>query len=284
MLNKYQMVNKQKDFIEEQKRLAKLYIDSLDKTAICTILLSGSVSRGDFFPGKLGGMIDLIIMVKDKESFDAESILGPDTHPFIPYYCPAPIIENKEVLFEIDIRNFITLDDFCNLDEARKYSLLESTIYFDKDNLYEKQLIDIIQQTAKEHKAYLHDTYEYGIKPLISEYMTDKWERREASIQLQQNLNDAIQMAVKCIYYINGLYTAPQNRLFYYTCHLQKLPDNYENLMTELMKQQLDSMDDYNRRVTLFKSTLIPFIDNYVYPPQKDPYLLPVRILRPHQK
>jgi hypothetical protein len=59
------MKEKQKDYIQKMKKNANDFIDFIDKKEIETILLSGSVSRGGYCPGKNGGMIDLIVMKKN---------------------------------------------------------------------------------------------------------------------------------------------------------------------------------------------------------------------------
>jgi predicted nucleotidyltransferase len=56
------MKEKQKDYIQKMEKHANDFIDFIEKKEIETILLSGSVSRGDYCPGKNGGMIDLIVI------------------------------------------------------------------------------------------------------------------------------------------------------------------------------------------------------------------------------
>ena len=61
-----EMVERQKDYVNEMREHALKYIEFLNKDEIESILLSGSVSRGDYFPGTKGGAIDLIVMKKEK--------------------------------------------------------------------------------------------------------------------------------------------------------------------------------------------------------------------------
>ncbi len=50
MGKKEDVIEKQKYFIRNSKQKINKFINSIDKSEIETILLSGSVSRGDFFP------------------------------------------------------------------------------------------------------------------------------------------------------------------------------------------------------------------------------------------
>lgn len=52
MKNKEFIIEQQKYFIQDLKNKTINFINTIDKSEIETILLSGSVSRGDFFPAK----------------------------------------------------------------------------------------------------------------------------------------------------------------------------------------------------------------------------------------
>ena len=52
MKSKEVIIEQQKDFIQDIKNKTSEFINSVDKAEIETIILSGSVSRGDFFPAK----------------------------------------------------------------------------------------------------------------------------------------------------------------------------------------------------------------------------------------
>jgi predicted nucleotidyltransferase len=80
MKNLNEMKMLQKDFVEHLRVLTEKYISSLEKSKIQTILLSGSVARGDYFPGKLGGYVDLIVMTKEP-NFDKNTIFGKNIEP-----------------------------------------------------------------------------------------------------------------------------------------------------------------------------------------------------------
>ena len=71
-----EMIERQKDYIKIMRNHANNFIGSIDKNEIETILLSGSVSRGDYCPGKKGGMIDLIVMKKERSKITVEEIFA----------------------------------------------------------------------------------------------------------------------------------------------------------------------------------------------------------------
>ncbi len=107
MKNLNEMKMQQKDFIAHLRVLTEKYVSTLEKSKIQTILLSGSVARGDYFLGKFGGYVDLIVMTKEPD-FDKNSVFGKDIEPEIPYHCVETFIDGEKVGFEIDIRPFVS--------------------------------------------------------------------------------------------------------------------------------------------------------------------------------
>jgi hypothetical protein len=109
------------------RKHAKTFIETIDKSQIDTILLSGSVSRGDYCPGKKGGAIDLIVMKKDDSNITVEELFGKNENPDIPYH---NIKWNGE-WFQILFTDFIDCNKFKELNEPRKFSIMESKIFYD---------------------------------------------------------------------------------------------------------------------------------------------------------
>ena len=260
MKNKNEIINQQKDFISEMKASAVKFINGINKAEIQTILLSGSVARGDFFPrkdekGEDVGMIDLIVMRKSGSIVTAEEIFGPNQDPDIPYHC----VKIDKVWFAIWFTDFITVEQFSHFDEARKFSILEAEIRYDENNLYEAELKRINAFKTEDCKKELENKTGY-INYLISDYKTDRWRRRDAFLQLHENLNTALRMAICCLYYKNNSYAPAEDRQLYYSLTLPNLPENYESLICELKNQNTASEKDYNRREKLFRETLLEFI------------------------
>lgn len=265
MKNKEFIINQQKDFIQDLKNKTTDFINKIDKSEIETILLSGSVSRADFFPrqkenGEYNGMIDLIVMKKQGSSITAEDIFGPDQDPPIPYHC----VKINNLWFAILFTDFIDTNMFSKFEEPRKFSILESQILYDPNNSYKNELSKINQFVKQDLQNNLNGSLGY-IHYLISDYKKDRWYRRDAFIQMHENLNTAVRAGVRCLFYINGFYSPAEDRAFYYSHSLLKLPDNYEKLFQKLCSQKSNSKKDYFRREKLFTEKMVNFIESQRY-------------------
>ena len=113
MKTKEVIIEQQKDFIQEMTDKTSVFLNSIDKSEVETILLSGSVSRADYFPkikedGDINGMVDLIVMRKKGSKVTAEEIFGPDQDPPIPYHC----IKIDDVWWAIMFTDFIDTERF----------------------------------------------------------------------------------------------------------------------------------------------------------------------------
>ena len=186
MKTKEVIIEQQKDFIQEMKDKTISFINSIDKSEIETILLSGSVSRGDYFPqkkenGEYNGMVDLIVMRKNGSSITAEDIFGANQEPEIPFHC----IKFDGIWFEILFTDFIDTDMFSKFEEPRKFSVLESQILYDPNNSYKNELEKINQFAKEDLENNLNGSLGY-IHYLISDYKKDRWYRRDAFIQLHE--------------------------------------------------------------------------------------------------
>ena len=256
MKNKEFIIEQQKDFIQSLKNKTIDFINKIDKSEIETILLSGSVSRGDYFPGKFDGMVDLIVMKKNGSDITAEKLFGPNQEPEIPFHC----IKVDDIWYEILFTDFITLEGIKSYDEPKKFSVLESQILYDPNNSYKNELSRINQFVKQDLQNNLNGSLGY-IHYLISDYKKDRWYRRDAFIQMHENLNTAIKAGVRCLFYINGFYSPAEDRDFYYSHSLPKLPDNYEKLFQKLCSQKSNSKKDYFRREKLFTEKIVNFIE-----------------------
>jgi len=239
------MVEKQKEYVSKMRKNTKAFIKSIDKNEIDTILLSGSVSRGDYCPGKKGGMIDLIVMKKDNSKITAEKLFGENQDPHIPYHC----IKWNGEWFAIMFTDFINCERFNEHFEPRKFAIMESKILFDTNNRYKNEL-EIIKKFSKDDIKNKLKTTLRSLKYIMGK--EPRWEIREAYPHMRNNLNISLELGISCIYYLNGKYTPADDRKLYYTYGLKKLPKNYEQLIVELFQQKMDSKKDYERRKKLF--------------------------------
>ena len=261
MKNKEFIIEQQKDFIQDLKTKTINFINTIDKSEIETILLSGSVSRADFFPrqkenGEYNGMVDLIVMRKHGSKISAEDIFGPDQDPPIPYHC----VKINNLWFAIFFTDFIDTNMFYYFDEPRKFSVLESQILYDPNNSYKNELSKINEFTQEDFKNKINESLGY-IHYLISDYKKDRWYRREAFIQMHENLNTAIRAGVRALFYLNGFYSPAEDRAIYYSHSLQKLPENYAEVILQICNQNTDSEEDYFRREKLFMDKIVKYIE-----------------------
>jgi len=249
-----EMMDRQKDYIEKMRNHAKEFIQSINKNEIESILLSGSVSRGDYYPGPNGGMIDLIVMKKEGSKISVEDLFGKNENPKIPYHC---IRWNGE-WFAILFIEFISCDVFKEQKEPRKFSIIKSMILYDPNKKYQKKMKLIKKFIKIDLKDKLNKTKEYT-KYIIGK--NARWERREAYPHMHNNINIAIELIISCLYYLNGKYAPADDRKLYYTYELNKLPDNYDELLVKLLSQKINSEKDYERRKKLFYEEFISILE-----------------------
>ncbi|NOY07746.1 MAG: hypothetical protein GXP33_02760 [Spirochaetes bacterium] len=246
---------KQKEYIKYIRDKTIKYVNSIPKLELEVILLSGSVARGDYYPGKYGAMIDLTIMSKKESTITLKELFGENEDTNIPYHC----IKRDGEWFQIAFNKFLDNLNFQKLEESKKFALLESCILWENKNKYSNEL-EIINKFAslERHREKQKDSG--YIAYLLSDYKKNRWELRNAYLQLHANLNTAIQYGLKCLYYINGKYAPAEDRRLYYSYELEKLPTNYEKLTKELYKQDINSLADYKRREKIFRNEFLSIL------------------------
>ena len=131
------------------RQRADAYVRSIDPEELVAILLSGSVARGDFFPGKLGGMTDLTVFKKAGSRLTAEELFGKNEDPDIPYDC----VKREGDWYEIWFTKMLNVDGCKLLPEARKYALHESILLWQRDDSYSKADSEFKRIAAEEIKA-----------------------------------------------------------------------------------------------------------------------------------
>lgn len=255
MKNKHSIEQRQLAFVTDQRKAAEALVGTIDKSGLETVLLSGSVARGDFFPGRYGGMIDLIVMRKSGSGCSAESIFGADEEPGIPYHC----VTKENHAYQILFTDFIDRAAFIEKEEPRKYSILESCILWDDHQRFAKSLAEISDYARSDIAERWERCLGY-IHYLLSDYKKDRWQRRDAFCQLHDNLNTAIRLSVQCLFYLNGQYAPAEDRRLYYSYTLAHLPEAYAATIEELYCQTLSSEASYRKREARFRETLLDFI------------------------
>ena len=246
---------KQSPFINSQINATQSFSSSIDKSQIETIMLSGSVARGDYFAGSMGGMIDLIVLKTPHSSVTADALFGPNEEPTIPYHC----IRREGIWYSILLLGFFTVEDFCKLPEARKYSLFESIVLYERSNLYSK-LEPVLRKAAETEWKELFQSSFFDLNYYLSEYKVDRWKRRGEVGQLRLNLNEAVKCGIKCVYYLNDQYAPANDRILYYSYELARQPNDYEEIMYGLVTQKTDSIAEYEQLEMTFREKVVEFL------------------------
>lgn len=256
MKTKDQVAKIQRSFNLNVRRAAHDFVAGLPKAELAAVLLSGSTARGDFYPGRFGGMVDLTVMPQDGSNATAAELFGENEEPAIPFHC----VKRDGAWYQIAFHEFVDHRRFQSLDESKKFALLESEVLWEQGKSYTAEL-DIVQKFARVDQARLKGECLGYVGYLLSDYKEDRWLRREAYAQLHANLNAALQGAIKCLFYLNGSYAPAEDRRLYYAHALPRLPDGFASLMRELHRQDIDSESDYRRRRRSFESVLLAFIN-----------------------
>jgi hypothetical protein len=255
LMKKSEIVELRASDISLIRKRADSFVESIQKENLSAILMSGSVARGDFFPGRLGGMTDLTVFKKPGSSATAEGLFGRNEDPDIPYHC----VHRKGDWYQIWFIEMLNAEGYRRLPEARKYALNESVLLWEDDDSYSQATSDFSKIAAEETRVAFGARLN-GISYLLSEYKVDRWHRRNEPGQLHFNLNVAIDIAIGCLYNLNGKYTPAPDRALYYSYELDKQPPSYEELLQGLMAIKLDSMANYEGREQLFRAEFLKFL------------------------
>jgi hypothetical protein len=251
-----QIIKIQRSYNQNLRKEVTEFVAAIPRRDLASILLSGSTARGDFCPGRFGGMIDLTVMVNVGSKVRTSDIFGENEEPEIPYHC----VKRGGNWYQIAFHEFIDHRKFQLLDESKKFALLESEVIWENEGCYSREY-EIIRKYALVDQNKLKGECLGYISYLLSEYKEDRWFRRDAFVQLHANLNTAIQHALKCLFYMNELYAPAEDRRMYYAFSLPKIPSGFASLMASLHQQQIDSESDYERRKNLFNDQFLDYIN-----------------------
>ena len=200
-------------------------------------------------------MTDLTVFKKAGSRLTAEELFGKNEDPDIPYHC----VKREGDWYEIWFTKMLNVDGCKLLPEARKYALHESILLWQRDDSYSKADSEFKRIAAEEIKAAFGARLK-GVAYLPSEYRVDRWQRRSEAGQLHFNLNAAIDIAIGCLYNLNGKYAPAPDRALYYSYELERQPGSYEALLQQMMHIRLDSIDNYKNREELFKTQFLRFL------------------------
>jgi len=218
----------QKDEVDRYRRIVEKIVE--EKIRPCKIingaLLSGSVSRGDARKGPFGLMIDLVVVVDNRDDIDLQEIFGPDTEPNIPYHC----VPAEDISLQIELTTTKELKKIRSRSESEMFARLESDIVFDRTGYlqeWKKASFTITDDQKKNRALKQYFRYQY----LTGEYRYEKWSSRNAWIQLAQIACEAIECYCNFLYCINGWFIPRKDWLAYLTYELSEKIPSHEQIM-----------------------------------------------------
>ena len=199
-------------------------------------LLTGSVARGDARTGQFGLMIDLALVVENRDDIDLENMFGKDEEPFIPYHC---VRINEKIGIAIELMEENDLWKIREKPEPVIFAKNESIILDDKTGMLKKwkdEFFIITDEQARLRALNYYFRFDY----LTGEYRFEKWGHREAWTQIAQNFNEAGECYCNFLYCINKMFIPRKDWLAYLTYEMQNKPQKHDFYMDTLYTSQLD--------------------------------------------
>jgi len=162
--------------------------------------------------------------------------------------------------YQIKVYDEKYLINFVENNEAEKFSFFESRILLDKTKILGVTINKIYNEIVKiEISENYQRSFRY-MNYLINDYKVNRWIKRKAIIQLNQNLSNAIEISIKCLFYINGKYSPAEDRALYFSFELEKKPENYKEIIIDLLLVKELTLVKYMERVKVFKDRIIEYI------------------------
>ncbi len=238
-----------RDLVKEQEEEVTNLKDIINKInndnivphkKILGALLTGSVARGDARKGPFGIMIDVSVVVKNKEDISLEKIFGKDEEPHIPFHC-VPI--KDDIWIAVKVLEEEDLWKIRNESESTIFAMNESIILNDKKGILKKWKDEYFVITEEQAKDRAKSQY-YRFCYVTGDYRFEKWSYREAWVQCAQNFNEANECFLSFLYCINSMFIPRKDWLTYLTYEMEIKPEKHEEYMnilytTVLNKQSL---------------------------------------------
>jgi len=199
-------------------------------------LLTGSVARGDARKGPFGIMIDVSVVVKNKDDISLDEVFGPDQDPYIPFHC-VPV--KDDIWIAVKIIEEKDLWKIRSESESTIFAMNESIILNDKKGILKKwkdEYFSITEEQAKDRAKNQYYRYCY----VTGDYRFEKWSYREAWVQCAQNFNEANECYCSFLYCINSMFIPRKDWLTYLTYEMKIKPAKHEEYMTIMYETSLD--------------------------------------------
>jgi hypothetical protein len=221
-----EIISEQTMEVDTYRKVAKRAVEHfcLREKAILGVLLAGSTARGDARKGPFGFMIDIIVVVNDRNIINLEQVFGPDVEPYLPYHC----VSFEDTGLQIELSTVRELGSIRQKDESEIFAKQEAIILLDRTGFLEewKTTAFLISQADMKRRSLMNY---FRFQYLTDLYHQEKWSHREAWIQLAQNGNEACEYYCSFLYCINGCFIPRKDWLVYLTYSLDKRPPEHQS-------------------------------------------------------
>ncbi len=230
-----QLLDDQKKEIAEYRSITNMMIAKhlANIPTVLGVLLTGSVARGDARKGPYGLYIDITIVVNNNNDINLTEIFGPSIEPYIPKHCI--ILDNTRFAFEIV--TMTELNEIRHAYESVIFAKQESIILFDRSGLlsdWKRHSFTLSENDIKNRALQQYFRFDY----LTCDYRIEKWNHREAWVQMAQNGNEALECYCGFLYCINGWFIPRKDWLAYFTYDLPDKHPQHNNLLNEIYSIQ----------------------------------------------
>ena len=229
------MVQEQRDEVARYRHLAEKV--TREKLALLPsvlgVLLTGSVARGDARKGQFGLQIDITVVVTNRSAFNLDDVFGPSLEPYIPYHCVE--IEGQPFAFELSTME--QLQGIRTSYEPVIFAKREAAVLFDRSGQLSRWKAEAFVLTEKQICRRALQQY-FRFDYLTNDYRIEKWNHREAWVQMIQNGNEALECYCNFLYCINGWFIPRRDWLTYLTSELADKASGHEEMMKDLYKAE----------------------------------------------
>ncbi len=254
-----QLLNEQKAEVKQLRQITEKLNEEkiVANRQITAALLCGSLARGDARSGPFGLMIDITLIVENKQLINLTDIFGKDEEPFIPYHC-IKIDEKHGFAFEvIEVKELLKIRE---QSESTIFAKKESIILKDSKDFLKNWKLECFTISSEEiRKRSLRNYFRFCY--LTDEYRFEKWNSRDAYCQISQNMNEAAECYCNFIYCINKEFIPRKDWLVYLSFEQKITPNQHKEFINKLYTSNLNKKDISKKNNTI--KTIQEWMRNY---------------------
>lgn len=222
---------------------SQIYIEELKKlTEVIGIVVTGGIARG--FADEFSD-VDIEVFLHNKDYIKWEK------NPPIELN---RMINGKEIV-EIEFFDYEDYlepkNDEYNWTLANRWDKTYANIVYDPENKIKDLLSSKVMFRQNELERLLCRSHKYAY--WYGFMVTESWIARGDIISAQISINYAVDNLIDYIYLSNKKYFPHMKWKYYYVKELETLPDNFSNILDELVLKNIYSEDDIKRKFEIFQ-------------------------------